>query len=602
MAEIERGIRGMEEGNKDYFRWKTTLKSMNQRPRQTEVKQIKRTKRWLADNNLILTRADKSKHLVIMDKRHYVNTLEEYIRNTECERVDQNIIDNLDRKVKKLQKSPITKILSFLKGTSVTGPSVPRLFGFAKTHKDKKQIRPVVEKHKGPTYKLEKNLHRYLSEHIENNQYVTKNPLNVVNDLQNISLVEEEIASVMDFENLYPSIKLDACFQALVDTLSTLDTRVTAYPEDMKLLADLICYHSVFAFDGKIYKQKKGVPMGSPMSGLLCELVIRKLEQTTIRTFKDDIVLYKRYVDDILIVWKKDEKIQHFLNAMNSNNHGLMLKLEQLSTTEVHFLDISVTFKEGSLSTKVYIKPTHDPLYIPSTSNDPPTYKLSAFRAIIRRAFAYCSNVYDRIQELNRIRTIAKTLGFKKSIVENLINSYITPNKKKPKGNANGEITKFTYREGLSTIMKEIAKCKNAKLIYKRAPTIYSALRNDKDSTKADECSGVYKIPYENDQLDLNKEYIGVTNRGLNKRLKEHMYDISKGHCTTTLSKMAQTEGSVINWNEAKVIQQVRSPSLALTMEKFEIYKSGTTGRCLNYKDATNLPTAWKFMIDKHPI
>ncbi|XP_067131219.1 uncharacterized protein [Centruroides vittatus] len=240
---------------------------------------------------------------------------------------------------------------------------------------------------------------------------------------------------------------------------------------------------------------------------------------------------------------------------MNSNNHGLMLKLEQLSTTEVHFLDISVTFKEGSLSTKVYIKPTHDPLYIPTTSNDPP-----------------------------------------------LIKYYITPNKKKPKGNANGEITKFTYREGLSTIMKEIAKCKNAKLIYKRAPTIYSALRNDKDSTKADECSGVYKIPYENDQLDLNKEYIGVTNRGLNKRLKEHMYDISKGHCTTTLSKMAQTEGSVINWNEAKVIQQVRSPSLALTMEKFEIYKSGTTGRCLNYKDATNLPTAWKFMIDKHPI
>ncbi|XP_067132188.1 uncharacterized protein [Centruroides vittatus] len=156
MAEIERGIRGMEEVNKDYFRWKTTLKSMNQRPRQTEVKQIKRTKRWLADNNLILTRADKSKHLVIMDKQHYINTLEEYIRNTECERVDQNIIDNLDRKVKKLQKSPITTILPFLKGTSITGPSIPRLFGFAKTHKDKKQIRPVVEKHKGPTYKLEK--------------------------------------------------------------------------------------------------------------------------------------------------------------------------------------------------------------------------------------------------------------------------------------------------------------------------------------------------------------------------------------------------------------------------------------------------------------
>ncbi|XP_067124827.1 uncharacterized protein [Centruroides vittatus] len=599
IAEIERGLLGMDEIEKEYFRWKAAFRSEKYAGKRKEWTDIKRAKKWLTDNGLIITRADKSKHLVVMKKQRYVEALEDYIRKTEYERVEHDIVRKIEGKVKRLEKSPLASIFPFLKGAHVTNPGVPRLFGFAKTHKTNKEIRPVVEKCKGPTYKLEKRMHSYLSELIGDHQFVTKNPMNVVQELQGLALMDNEVGSVMDFESMYPSIKPSSCFDALMEVLYSLHPTAVEYRKDLEMMANLVCVQSFFVFEGKVYKQLKGVPMGSPMSGLLCELVVRKMERITLNNFKEDIIMYKRYVDDVLVIWRNHARIQQFLSAMNSNDHGLKLSLEQVSSDELHFLDISIAFRNGSIDTKVYIKPTHDPLYIPSTSNDPITYKLSAFRALIRRAFQYCSNILDTMRELDRIRQVAKVLGFGPRTVERLIAAYRNPKVNKKKRDLTNGITKFTYNKRLSSVMEGIAGRMNSTIVYKRAPSIYRLLRNDKDAIRPSEQPGVYSIPYSNDQLKIDKEYIGVTTRSLSKRIKEHRYDVAKGKCTTTLAKMAQTEGSVVKWDEARILTPIHSPTLAATTEKCEIYKSGLTKKCLNYKDAAILPSAWKFLIKK---
>ncbi|XP_067119064.1 uncharacterized protein [Centruroides vittatus] len=257
--------------------------------------------------------------------------------------------------------------------------------------------------------------------------------------------------------------------------------------------------------------------------------------------------MYKRYVDDVLVIWRNHARIQQFLSDMNSNDHGLKLNLEQVSSDELHFLDIGITFKNGSINTKVYIKPTHDPLYIPPTSNDPINYKLSAFRALIRRAFQYCSNIMDTMRELDRIRQVARMLGFGPRTVERLIAAYKNPIESKNKRDLTNGITKFTYNKRLPSVIEGIAGRRNSTVVYKRAPSIYKLLRNDKDGIKRNEQPGLYSIPYSNDQLRIDKEYIGVTTRSLSKRIKEHRYDVSKSKCTTTLAKMAQAGGPLLN-------------------------------------------------------
>ncbi|XP_023209782.1 uncharacterized protein LOC111612761 [Centruroides sculpturatus] len=167
-----------------------------------------------------------------------------------------------------------------------------------------------------------------------------------------------------------------------------------------------------------------GVPMGSPISGLLCEMVIRKVEEKVAHSFRSNIVYYMRYVDDIFIIWKNNRGISNFIESINNNEDGLNLKLEQKSSIVIHFLDINIVFKNRHISTNVYTKPTHSPLDIPAHSNDPFCYKLAAFRALVIRAFLYCGNIMDRDKEIDRIKRMAESLGYRKNIIAGIVKNF----------------------------------------------------------------------------------------------------------------------------------------------------------------------------------
>ncbi|XP_067119331.1 uncharacterized protein [Centruroides vittatus] len=528
IQEIEREIVGLDSLEKDYFRWKTVIKNQERwKLGGLRNNDIRVTKRWLDVNDLLVTRADKTKHLVIMKRETYKKAIEDYIEKTECEKVNVNIIESIDRRVKKLEETKLSTVLPFIKKCRNPRPAIPRLFAFAKTHKEGKQIRPIVEKCRGPTFVLEKRLHKFISSQLESNALVAEDPGTVVKEIQHISLMEKEVGTVLDYESLYPSIRILSCKEALLELLFSRIPELLHYNNEVVELANLICYESIFSYDGQAYRQKRGIPMGSPISGILCELVVRKLEKRVLFDFRKDIVYFKRYVDDIFILWKNNRKINEFIEGINRNSDGLKLKLEQKSSVTIHFLDINIQFKNGHLSTSVYVKPTHSPLYIPSQSNDPYHYKMAAFRALIRRAFLYCDNVMDRAKEINRILQVAETLGYRKSAITGMVKRY-EKNVARGSRQRPAKITKFTYNRYAKSIMKEIANRNETSIILKRAPNLYKILRNDKDSIRKEEKAGVYRIPYENAQLGIKKDYIGVTTRSLSVRLKEHKYNIRK--------------------------------------------------------------------------
>ncbi|XP_023229967.1 uncharacterized protein LOC111630148 [Centruroides sculpturatus] len=352
-----------------------------------------------------------------MKKQTYNKALEEYIRKTECIKINSNIVEAIDRRIKKLEGTKLAKILPFLQKCRNPRPGTPRLFAFAKTHKEGKKIRPIVEKRKAPTSKLQV----YLSSMMESNELVAKDPVKVVKELQDLILMDEEVGTVLDYESLYPSIRIEACVEALLEFLNRVNPMLAQHGNEVAEMVNLVCCESFFVFEGQTYKQNRGVPMGSPISGLLCELVVRKLERKILSSFERNIVYYKRYVDDVFILWKNNRAIAEFVDRVNDNEEGLRLKLEQKSSMKVHFLDISIIFRRGRISTNVFIKPTHSPLYIPANSNDPYRYKIAAFRALVRRAFIYCESVIDRDAELERIMQLAGTLGYKRNVIKGII-------------------------------------------------------------------------------------------------------------------------------------------------------------------------------------
>ncbi|XP_067132573.1 uncharacterized protein [Centruroides vittatus] len=215
----------MDPLDKEFFRWKTVISS---RPKKkaTSIKNrdIWLTKEWLRTNDLVMTKADKTGHLVVVKRHTFDKELHAYIKKTECDIVDDKIIGSLDRRVKRLERSSLAAVLPFLKKCHNPNAAAPRLFAFAKTHKAGNELRPVVEKCRGPTFVLEKRLHEYLSSQLEDDRLVAKDLLVVVNEVQNISLMEDEVATVLDYESMYPSVMIESCVETLLNFMYSTTT------------------------------------------------------------------------------------------------------------------------------------------------------------------------------------------------------------------------------------------------------------------------------------------------------------------------------------------------------------------------------------------
>ena len=75
-----------------------------------------------------------------------------------------------------------------------------------------------------------------------------------------------------------------------------------------------------FSYNGHIYTQTKGVPIGSPLVPVITGIFVVELERTTLPTLKEHMSLWKRYVDDT-ISYIKEKSTEHVLSKLN-RYHG----------------------------------------------------------------------------------------------------------------------------------------------------------------------------------------------------------------------------------------------------------------------------------------
>ncbi|VDN43477.1 unnamed protein product [Dibothriocephalus latus] len=66
-----------------------------------------------------------------------------------------------------------------------------------------------------------------------------------------------------------------------------------------------LCLKNYCQFDNKYYEQVKGTPMDSPISGLLAELVLQRLEKEVFQSLKP--TMWLRYVDDTFVTIKNND-------------------------------------------------------------------------------------------------------------------------------------------------------------------------------------------------------------------------------------------------------------------------------------------------------
>ncbi|XP_023236872.1 uncharacterized protein LOC111635958 [Centruroides sculpturatus] len=610
MPDIEMLINGLSDTRKEYYRWKAafTFCSVNWTRDDKWWRILRKTRKWLTDERIMVLKADKNKSLVLLKEATYRSLMQRYIDDTDCEPTDDGYIDKLQSRVSRFTRTSLAMKWGLSKAV-VAAPDVPRLFAFAKTHKQTPSLRPVLDKARSPMRLLEKAVHNIAAERLRGYKFSTTNSAEFVEVLRRVKVGEDLHITVLDFVSLFPSIRLQPCFCALRDLLLR-ENDALRHREQILELAHLMCYTSVFQFNGATYLQRRGVPMGSPLSGDLCELVVRQLEEKVLPKFLPNISLYQRYVDDIFILWKTTPNLDDFLSCMNDNAYGLTLGLEQVSNSSAHFLDVNIRLRGGKIETSVYHKPDQLPLFIPACSSDPFVYKMAAFRALTKRAFTHPTHVRDAWLEIRRIEKIAVEHGYNKALVRGLARTYARrppsrrdsplpspDDNRQPDGNAKRAVVRFNRH--LDPLYREIASNSRTKIAYLRTGTLYDLLRNAKDAIDLTRAPGVYSIPIRDDRFNRDLVYIGSTIRSTQKRIREHQADIKHKRHTTALSTYVTDPEIRADFRNTKVIRHVFRADHIRHLEAWEIHKARRGGNCINYKDGETLAQAWKYLFEE---
>ncbi|UYV64666.1 ACSF2, partial [Cordylochernes scorpioides] len=169
--------------------------------------------------------------------------------------------------------------------------------------------------------------------------------------------------SPQSFSNAIYRIPCNDCPQSYVgETGRTIATRVLEHDRNIRS-HDL----NIFTFNQKQYKQIKGSPMGSPLSTPLAEIVMREIDNWITTLYPADIILYRRYIDDIIFICT-EKQIPNILALLNNYNNNLRFTIEKEDNCTLPFLDIKIMKTDNRLQTTVYYKPTFTPNYIKFSS------------------------------------------------------------------------------------------------------------------------------------------------------------------------------------------------------------------------------------------
>lgn len=334
--------------------------------------------------------------------------------------------------------------------------------------------------------------------------------------------------------------------------------------------------------------------MGSSLSPVIANLYMNYFEREALQKTKLKPSFWKRYVDDIFIIWPHGrEELDIFLEELNNIHHRIQFTLEVEVNRQLPFLDLLITRNpDQTLDYTVYRKPTHTNRYLNANSHHHPPQIQSVANTLVSRSFRLTKPT-NRQQELQKISTALEENNYKKHNIKKAIRQNNNPAQRAREDNQTKEKTTLPYIRGVTDVIGRMLRKHNISTAYKPQTTIHKILGNPKDK-KPLENHGVYSIPCN----DCGKQYVGQTNRRISARVQEHKNSIRNKQTTSALFQHFQDTGHTIDFENTKQVACIKHYRTRTIREAIEIEKSGHLNR---RDDAQNIATAWKTLIQKQP-
>jgi len=407
-------------------------------PQNLSDEELEALEKLSKNNNLIVQKADKGNSVVLVDKDVYIRHMENILKdNTKFEKVkiktgilnfQVNHQKRINDYLKSLKDSDSLSVNQYKKIKAV-GSKPGILYGLCKVHKaivdTCPPFRPILSAIGTPSYKIAKFLVPILSK-LTVNEFTIKDSFSFAKEIvqQDSSLY---MAS-LDVDSLFTNIPLDEtiniCTESIYDQSDTVEGLSKS---EFKELLSLAAKESYFIFNEFLYKQIDGVAMGSPLGPTLANAFLCFYEKKWLDQCPNEFkpVFYRRYVDDIFLLFKSQEHLIKFRDYFNKCHPNMKFSFEQEKNGKLSFLDVEVSREENKFVTSVYRKPTFSGVYTHFESFLPSTYKFGMIYTLVFRCFRICSDWTKFHNELKLLKEIFLKNGYPTSFIDKCFKTFL---------------------------------------------------------------------------------------------------------------------------------------------------------------------------------
>ena len=359
-----------------------------------------------------------------------------------------------------------------------------------------------------------------------------------------------------------------------------------------------------FVYRDNYYEMRSGSPMGSPLSPAVCILYLDYLEKKIINKSPYPIVMWKRYVDDIFLVFTNNSTqtksvanvTEDLLKHSNQFSNTIQFTCDFMNTQkELARLDVYVKIEaDGRFSTTVYRKPTNTNLYLSSTSAHSWSSKLGTIRCLTNRALRICSPQFLK-KELDFLQGVFMDNGYSERTTNKIMSRCVIQHYSSAKIAEKDSISNYVVlpTSSFTCRLKPTLRKLNIRVWEKPAGNLRSYLTRVKDPTSPDDRSnGVYRIP-----CGCGKYYIGQTKRSINTRMKEHKSNIRRNVMSSVTSHALTCDQSFQFGNAQFVDRESRLP-IRLLKESFAIHYYKARGELVQQDESAHFDKSWNKILE----
>lgn len=392
-----------------------------------EVKMVRELKKKYP--SVIFKPADKNIGIVAMDIHKYNDLVLAHLNDTSTYKLESNTFARNHI----IQRRCLILYKEFLGTPLHAGPfalsnsemnyllqfkdfKVPYFYILPKLHKEGPlKGRPIAGAVNWITTPIAKILDFKLRNYVKQLEFSLKNSQELVDDIATTIRRDNSTIITADVESLYPNIVLEYLYEMFQN-----DPKIC----HLLPLVQFVCDNSYVQYNNNIYKQLKGIAMGTNCAVSLANIYMAKLIDNRIRKYMDPlnskfcILGYKRYIDDLIFHCTGNTTNFYFVK-MDISLSCLKLNYQLMNDNKAQFMDIeiSTTLFDNKFHCAVYQKPLNKYNYLPPSSNHAPHTHKGFITGELTRYCRLSSDIhsYTIIKRLFYSRLIAR--GYKRSFL-----------------------------------------------------------------------------------------------------------------------------------------------------------------------------------------